>query len=514
MPFDPKAYIEKHSGEGAGFDPKAYLQKYETPDPEHGLAVTAVDKLANGMSGGLADEASGGVEALGRIAGLKGLGGTLNDLEMSPEGPTTDWEVLKQAYLEGRNKDRKKLKEEQKQHPGLSNTMDLGGMIFSPLNKVGLGTAGAIQGFGNSESEDIPGIAADTALGYGVGKAAGLAGDHIVSPLLQKATPYLEKAEGMAQGGFNKIGEFLKDKAGSLAENATGATRTQAEKFAPGAGRELLDRGLIKFGDTSKNIAARTEAAMNGANSDIDSSLKALDAKGVTASADNVVAQLEQKIAELKKDPSQADVVRKLQGIIQDITETGESNIPISQAEQTKRGFNKMSKNWQDPNIGQAGKAAYQGYRGEVENVATAADQALADKFKSGKETYGLLAPIQEAAEKRALQQNQAPFGGLGDWSSAAAGGAIGGPIGSVGAVAAKKLIAPRVTSSAAVGLDKIGDLVKSAPQALGKFANVLQSAEARGPQGLAATHFILQQTNPEYRQVLMRAAGDPNEGQ
>ncbi len=55
-------------------------------------------------------------------------------------------------------------------------------------------------------------------------------------------------------------------------------------------------------------------------------------------------------------------------------------------------------------------------------------------------------------------------------------------------------------------------DVVKRSPQKLGKFANVLQNAEQRGPQGVAATHFILQSSNPEYRQVLQRAAEGEDE--
>jgi hypothetical protein len=46
-----------------------------------------------------------------------------------------------------------------------------------------------------------------------------------------------------------------------------------------------------------------------------------------------------------------------------------------------------------------------------------------------------------------------------------------------------------------------------SAPQYVAKFANtkfykILNDAASRGNKSLAATHFLLQQTNPEYRQM------------
>lgn len=54
-------------------------------------------------------------------------------------------------------------------------------------------------------------------------------------------------------------------------------------------------------------------------------------------------------------------------------------------------------------------------------------------------------------------------------------------------------------------------ELVKSQPQIFGKFAPVLQAAAQRGTQGLAATHFILQQTQPEYQDLMrkMNESGD-----
>ena len=52
-----------------------------------------------------------------------------------------------------------------------------------------------------------------------------------------------------------------------------------------------------------------------------------------------------------------------------------------------------------------------------------------------------------------------------------------------------------------------IEEQVKSNPQRFGKFAPVLQNAASRGPQGIAATHFILQ-NNPEYRKLLNMESG------
>jgi len=272
-----------------------------------------------------------------------------------------------------------------------------------------------------------------------------------------------------AKSGANKVGEYLAPQAEKLAVNSTGATGAQSAKFADDAGRELLDRKLVRFGDNADNIAKRTGDAMDGSNAEIDSALKRLDVKGVTASADNVVMELETKIADLSKDASQTGQIKKLKSIVEDITATGESNIPISLGEKTKRGFNKMAGNWMDPEVGAAGKTAYQAYRSEVEKAAQAASPELAEKFTQAKKTYGLLAPIEEAATKRANTLNQSPFGGLLDVATVGGGGAaLGGPLGlatGVTAAVGRKLLAPRVASSAAVTIDTISKSLMSSPQ-------------------------------------------------
>lgn len=429
--------------------------------------------------------------------------------------------------------------------------------------------------------------------GGGLGYAAGselkdflsnqLLGDEAVSakPLDQLKRVATNTAIGSASEmggqilgkGLSEGSKWVANKSKGLAEdlalNATGATGVQASKFDDDAGRQLLDRNLIKFGDNAENIANRTQNALSKANSDIDHSLTSLDKKGVTVSADKIVSELQSKIASLRKDPSQSGVVRKLEGIIDDIIQTGESSVPISTAEKTKRGFNKISGNWMDPEVGQAGKETYLRYRDAVENAANAADPELATLFKEGKETFGLLKPIEEAAQRRSFQLNQSPFGQLGDMVAAGTGMAGGGPAGGAAMAGAKRLLFPRASSSAAVTLDNVSKALMKSPRMTelyqknpdafknlatklsgregmsklfseknipraaekennevqkstpmdkqkifektkgSKYSQALQNADQRGGPALGATHFILSQTDPEYRKLTL---GDEDE--
>lgn len=97
-----------------------------------------------------------------------------------------------------------------------------------------------------------------------------------------------------------------------------------------------------------------------------------------------------------------------------------------------------------------------------------------------------------------------------------AVGTAVGGPFGgAIGAAAGatadkyggkifKKILDSKISLS-----DNLADIVQKAPQMLGKFAKPLQDAAARGGNSLAATNFVLQQTNPEYREMMLKSSED-----
>lgn len=72
------------------------------------------------------------------------------------------------------------------------------------------------------------------------------------------------------------------------------------------------------------------------------------------------------------------------------------------------------------------------------------------------------------------------------------------------------KKFGPNTDAGLAKGADWLSETLKTAPQSFGKFANALTQAAARGPQGLAATNFVLQQTNPEYRETI-KNINNPN---
>lgn len=461
----------------------------EEPKPsQYSEFESGVRGAAQGASFGFADEATGALEA------------ARDWLSRDPAG-------FMDNYKKHRDESRANYKAAEEANPGSFLTGQFGGAAAPTLLTGGAGgiaslaAQGAAQGLGSSEADlaqgDIGGAARDAAIGGTIGGALGAA-TKAIAPAIGKVSNYLSNA---ASGRLANTAE-------DLAVKATGATGRQAEKFAPNAGRELLDRGIVRFGRTPEDVAMRASEASDEAGNAISQALSDLDAKGVTASLENIRKSIEGKVRQLTEVPGNERIIKQLNSELDNLYARGQSDLPISVAENAKRAFQGQT-NYASPEAEKKASAQLaRAFKEEVESSALQANPEIADKFLEGKKTFGLLAPIQEAAEKRASQLNQSPFGGFGDFAAGAAG-SLGGGGGIAGTVAARRLAAPRLASSGAVIADNLSEIIAKAPQMLGKFAKPLQAAANRGPQAVASTNFILQQTNPEYRRLIFDSEED-----
>ena len=149
-------------------------------DEKPSVVESGIRGLTSGLSAGFSDELSGGLEALGTAAGVKGIGKDFGEQELSDDGPTLDWEVLKHAYKAQRDSYRKKMKKDSDENPVASGAGQLVGAVASPLNKIMPGNIvkqgaalGGITGLGMSEADNVGEMALDTAKGAGMGAALG-----------------------------------------------------------------------------------------------------------------------------------------------------------------------------------------------------------------------------------------------------------------------------------------------------------------------------------------------------
>lgn len=225
---------------------------------------TAVRQGLSGATAGFLDEASGAVEALGRLAGLEGLGGSFSDVRRAEGGPTLDTQSLKDAYQRGRDRKREMLAQDREDYPITSTVAELAGGFASPANKVVKGMSavkggaalGGLYGLGNSESDDLAGMAFDTTTGAILGAGGG--------KIAEKAAPYIEKGlKGAGQSIQNakaNLGQKLGKSADEWAFKSTGAMlkdfrNADARGEVNKIGRWLLDKGL-KSGQSVDDVAA------------------------------------------------------------------------------------------------------------------------------------------------------------------------------------------------------------------------------------------------------------------
>jgi hypothetical protein len=193
-----------------------------------------------GATFGFFDEAQGGLEALGQVAGLKGLGGPIKDWSLqSPNG--FDRQAMAKAYLEARDRERKTAAEARATHPGLYTTGNVAGGIISPASKLGsmatLGkaaatgaAAGTVAGFGGSDADNMKDLAIDSAIGGTAGGILGAGGYGLMKGVEGGVNYAAPKVSAQAK----KLGELLKLNKKSNAAEIEAAAKALGIKPTPG----------------------------------------------------------------------------------------------------------------------------------------------------------------------------------------------------------------------------------------------------------------------------------------
>lgn len=468
--FNPDQYLAEKTQAASGFDPDAYLK-----------AKTEQAKEPMGWWEGAGRATVNSLPVLGGIAG-----GVLSAPLAAVAGPMAPVVGAGLGGMAG---------------SGLKNAIN---SIIDPDNAPKTLTQAYVEPFAEGMNQ---------AAMQGVGEVA---------------APFLSKAASTVSDPIRK---YLSDKAAKLAVNATGATGLKASRFAPNAGQELLDRGIVSFGNSQEKIAAKASQALDESGDRIGQSLAGLDEQGARIKKSDIVDELRSRATDLSQDPATQDIgdalwkkADKIEGsAAEDATDVMADDaanygvpdeVSLSQGEKTKRGF-QDSVNYNSPK--QETSVAEQAadvYRQAVEDSATKVDPDMAGKFMDAKEDYGLLSPIQKAAKLRSMVTQQHPAGGFLDMTAGVVGGAHGGPIGAIAAPIARRVIAPRVTSSAASSADWLSQAVQNTPSSLGKWAPILTQASQRGGNSLGAADYVLQQTDPEYRKHIQTLQGQDQESQ
>ncbi len=469
-----------------------------------------VSKIESGLRGaaqgatlGYSDELTGGAEAAYRKI-------------------TGDTRPLSEIYETARNESRLANKLAQEENPVSYTTGGIGGSLATMLipgvnvakgasiGKAALQGAGVggVAGLGASDEEiasmkALKDIASGAALGgvfggagQAIGKAIGAqSADEIASGLKSRAEEQAARSLGAERGTIKKLGmDKIRD-----------------------IGRFAIDEGIVTPLSSTDDLVNKNAQAMQRAGSKMSDIYGAIDEAGASTFNPKVAAKrMSDELGDFWRDPINKGESNQFDNIIESILNRGPNDLPIKEAQLLKEKIGKVA-NWKN-NIAPTDKErmareAYGLISGYLdETVDTSSDimgsPKFTDQLKEARKIYSAGKGSEELlANKVAREQGNKMFG-MTD-SIIAGGGIASGPTMGAGSatagalVGAKKLIEKYGNQSAAIGLDKLGDIVKNKAQFLGKFQGVLQNASQRGGNALGATHYMLYQQNPEYREQL-----------
>lgn len=420
---------------------------------------------------------------------------------------------------------------------GGTGAMAKGASMLAPTTLKGMMAIGGAQGLGESESEDVMGQLWDTIKGGTAGAVAHGVG-RILAPGAQEGAKAVARgAQGFKQG--------LEDTADFGANRAVGMTKALRNKFGPQKVRDAAhllreggDDAVVTLGADASDMTAKALALKEKAGGQIGSIMRDLDVSKIhTPDAGRMLESLKPSIAQVKGVKAAAPLVGQYRKGVADLRSYARKPT-FERLQQLKKIYGDLAF--------PGGKSAAEGVEGykdiyfaikrELEQATEEGVQKLAggipktvmpmetfgertmtdkavqsvpDIYRGAKDRYGAAKMALTALKnKTAAEEGNKFFGltdtilGSGGLTAALATGNVPTALATVGIVGAKKFMEKQGPQTIAVGASKLAQRIQTNPQVYGKYAETLMKAAERGGQSLAATHFVLQQRDPEYRKM------------
>lgn len=512
-------------------------------EPDVSEIESALRGIASGASLGFSDEITGALESA-----------------------FTD-----KSYEQARNESRQNYKQAQDANPYAYGAGQIGGAIgtaFVPgLGQMNLAKAaalGATQALGDSEAEDIKGLATDVALGGTIGAATHGVMEKVVGPALKYGANKISKMVP------DDVGEFVSKKIGrgffGVDEKATEnyLRNPEAVNKAYSLG-EIADSVLNKADDSSalNELRKKSSELSNDAWKTL-SERSGLNKFDVLDSIDQYIADPKSglKIDGVTIGNAQDIALKKLTGLQKQIEQLSGSQISESNLKRIIQSLDENI-NWNNPEAGptndayrtlrtfidQRLKTQNEGYKRameKVEDVTKASEEVKSvfqnrlnpenyDKFNKAVKNlankdelssanratdkikehtgYDLRKDIVDSWTKSQFEKGDINGsrktllgtvigGSAGSLAGGPVGGAIGSSAGSAAGFTADRFSGP-IFKKFLDGQINAGQFIATHGSKLGKYAKVLSDASQRGPQALTATHFILASRDANYRQQI-----------
>lgn len=347
------------------------------------------------------------------------------------------------------------------------------------------------------------------------------------------AIPALTAGGKLTRGGMEalekiapKLSAVMKEFGYGRAAKAIGGERATIKKLGPDRVKEVgqyaLDNKLFGPFSSSETMLSRNEDVMSRAMSERDKAYGLIDAENAsTFNPMETAIGVEDKIVggmNRSYDDTQ-EIVAALDPHLSNILSRGENNISMREAQDLVESLGRKAR-FETSRSNLGNDVAVDTYHAAREALnQAAADGAekisipgLRELVQNSNKTYSTGLKAKGLLDNKFAREQGNKLLGLTD--SIALDAALEATTGGkAAAVVGVKMGAERYGNQImATGANRLSEMLKAAPEKFGQFAPILQAAEQRGPQGLAATHFVLQQTSAPYRETLQQVA-DANEG-
>jgi hypothetical protein len=506
--------------------PKQSDETVDTTRPSKSMFEAAgqyVDPVLAGASQGttlgFGDELQGVAEGLAS----KAKGGSFGD-----------------AYREGRDSSRAYNQAQQKASPLLYGGAEFAGAAALPvpggagktlgakLLRAGVqgGGLGGLMAAGSSDADltrgEVGEFAKDVAVGTGTGAGVGT-------------------ALGLVGAGASKLTPLLREYLGGVADRAAvkgagpdladmrGVVR-KGEGSVEQLGRDMRELGVTSFGASRKDIANRAQAVVDAKGKEIGSLVQKLDdiLAGSNSAANATQAggfnptraadRIEKELIEPLRDvPAYDGVVEQLQAQADRFRGMGDKNLPYSKAQKIKQGYDEFLNYDKEQTPLKEQMKRLRGVVGdEILSNAEKLSPEDAAKLRAANRTYGQMSDaadmaagrLQREATNRYVSPSDYGAGGVAGLISTTAAhagghGGLGSMLLGLGGAAAggaanhlARTHGQQMVSAIVGGLE---NALAENPNAFGKFSGVLLDAARKGPEALAAAHFVLSKNYPEY---------------
>jgi hypothetical protein len=492
------------------------------------MVESALRGAAQGASLGFADEITGGLESL----------------------------LTDKSYEQARDESRANYKQAETANPVTFGAGNVAGAVGTSLIVPGMAGAasvagraaqaaagGALSGLGQSEATDATGMAKDAALGAGLGAGLSTIGDKVVAPAIRKVGEYADDAlqavskkspvinQALAKGAkfFTGVDD---DAAKRQLERPLQASAAEADGFAFETGKKAVAETEERGALLGQNVAAEEAKLVKEFRPEVFSgdelvgkidefldghSPSAMGFSGIDETQRAELKMLSDKLRgqvlfsdDLVKFRKYMDHVERLAGKYDQ-----EGLSPYVNFLKSLRGHadGMLDNTYKDFD---AANKAFSQFKGDTGLLRSATNEGRAESMISN--LYGANKGAQQEAAGRLFKPDT-----LDAAKDIAANKAFenakrpgGDNYFRRGALAvlttgvSEAVTSPRIWQQGLRYTGKLEQIIKGNPQLLGKYAGALTTAMERGPQAFAATHFILSQRDPQYRQTVESLEKDP----